>query len=153
MIFLVPFLELSVGDVGDTEGGDVVLTTSLSVKRVGGSVYGAASTGRSLGMSPELSVKDMGKAALGARLATVLSFGGVDSRALNNDAPSTRLPLQLSVGTANGGVGRLFSTVFRKKTGLLSVSLAAVTRQLPRSPLRDMPFCFCNDPSKVKEGG
>ena len=105
MIFIVPFLELSAGDVGDTEGGDVVLTTSLSVKRVGGSVYGAVSTGRPLAMSPELSVKDMGKAAVSSRLAPVLSFGGVDSRALNNDAPSTQLPLQLSVGTANGGAG------------------------------------------------
>ena len=45
------------------------MTPISAVGRVGGSVRGAASTGRSFAMSPELSAGDVGKAAVGARLA------------------------------------------------------------------------------------
>ena len=96
VIFLVPSLELSVGDVE---------TPSLAARRVGGIVHGAAYTGRSLSMSPDLSVREVGKAAVGARLARELSVGGVERRALCDDAPSMWLPLQLSVRSANSGAG------------------------------------------------
>ena len=52
VISLVPSPEVSVGYVGEDAGGDVVLTPSLSFGRVGGRVWGVASTGRSLVMSP-----------------------------------------------------------------------------------------------------
>ena len=60
MISLVPSPELSVGDVGKAVGGDVVLTPSLAIVEVVCSLRGVASTGRSLAMSPELSVSDVG---------------------------------------------------------------------------------------------
>ena len=59
----------------EAAGGDLVINPSLSVGRVGGSVHGAASTGHSLAMSLELSVGDVGKAAVGSRLAPGLSSG------------------------------------------------------------------------------
>ena len=73
----------------------MVLTLSLAVGRVGGTVWGVASNGRSLTMSPELSVRV------------------VESRALRDKAPPTRLPSQLYAMAADSGAGRLFSPVLR----------------------------------------
>ena len=53
---------------------------------------GAASTGRSLTVSLELSVGDVVTAAVGARLTPGLSVGGVGSHGMRVDAPSARLP-------------------------------------------------------------
>ena len=92
VISLVPYPELSVRDMGKALGGYVVPTPSLAVERVGVSVQGVASTGRSLTMSPELSVGDVGEAAVGARIAPELAIGGVESCAWQYKAPSTRLP-------------------------------------------------------------
>ena len=55
-------------------------------------MHGAASTGRSLVMSLELSVGEVGTAAVVATLAPLLSVGGVGIRQLWADAPSARLP-------------------------------------------------------------
>ena len=66
---------------------------------------GAASTCLSLRMSQELSVGDVGTAAVGARLAPGLSVGGVGGRVLRVDAPSVRLTPELSEGEANGRAG------------------------------------------------
>ena len=51
---------------------------------------------------------------MGARLTTELSAKGVKIRPLRDKAPSTRLPLQLSVGAVDNGTGRLLSTVLRR---------------------------------------
>ena len=111
VISLLPSPELSVRDVGEAAEGDVVLLPSLAVGRVGGSVRGVASTRRFLAMSPELSVGGVGEAAVGKILAPELCVEGVESRALQDEAPLTQITSQLSVEETDDGAGQLFSPV------------------------------------------
>ena len=48
--------------------GDVVLTQSIAIEGVGFNGRGVASNGRSLAMSLEFSVRDVGEVTVGARL-------------------------------------------------------------------------------------
>ena len=91
----------------------MVLTPILVAGRVGGSVRGVASTVRSLEMSPELSVGDVGKASVSARLAPELSVGGVEICALQDEGPLTWLTSRFSVREADGGAWKLFATVLQ----------------------------------------
>ena len=107
-----------------------MLTLSFAVRRVGGSMLSVASTMCSLAMSPELSIWDVGKAIVGARLTPELDIGGVESCMQRDKAPSTRLPSWLSVGEADGGAKRLFSPVLQGarvgESGCRSASAAQV---------------------------
>ena len=111
VISLVPSLELSAGDVGKAEGGDVVLPPSLAIGGGVCSVRGLASTGHSLAMSPELSVGDVVEVVVGARLSPELAVAVVEICAQGEKAPSTRMPSRLSVGTVDGRVKQLFSPI------------------------------------------
>ena len=55
--------------------GDVVLTQSIAIEGVGFNGRGVASNGRSLAMSLEFSVRDVGEVTVGARLAPELAVG------------------------------------------------------------------------------
>ena len=81
---------------------------------VGGSVYGAASTGLSLRMSQDLSIGDVGTATVGERLAPGLSVRGVGGRVMREDVPSVWLTPELSVRAANGRAGRIFYPVSQR---------------------------------------
>ena len=83
----------------------MILAPGIICRGVGGSVCGAASTGLSLGVSPQLSIGDVGTAEVGARLTPGLSVRRVGGRALLVDEPSARLNLELSVRVANGRDG------------------------------------------------
>ena len=63
----------------------------MGVGRVVGSVRSGASTGCSLVMSPELSVGDVGEAAMGARLSPRCAVKGEENCAYRDEALSTRL--------------------------------------------------------------
>ena len=100
--------------MGEAAGEEVILTPELSIGGVVASVRGAAYTGISLKMSPELSVGDVGSAAVGERLAPGLSVGGVGGHEMHINASSARLPPELSIGAANGRVVRIFSSISRR---------------------------------------
>ena len=91
VITLVLSPELSVGDVEKAAGGEVVLAPSIDIGGVGCSVQGAESTGRSLVMYPELSVRDVGEVTVGARLTLELAVGAVKRCALRAEAPSMQV--------------------------------------------------------------
>ena len=114
MIALVPSLELSIPDEGEAVGRDMVLTPSLSVGGFGVHVWGVASTGRSLTMSPELSFRVVREAAVGARLASESAAGGVEIRARRDEATSMRLPSRLSAGAAYGVASQISSPVLQR---------------------------------------
>ena len=144
LISLVPCRKLSVGDTGEAAGGDVVLTPTLAVRRVGGCVRGVASTGRSLAMSPELSVRDVGEDDVGARLPRNYPLGEWKAvccvtRRLQHGYLRNYPSGQRTVDRGNS------SLPFCEESGSRSVSLAVLLWQLPKSPLREMPSCFWND--------
>ena len=66
-----------------------------------GRVVGSASTGCSLAMSLELSVRDVGEAAVGVILSPGFVVKGVENCTRRDKAPSTRLPSPLSGGAAD----------------------------------------------------
>ena len=77
-------------------------------------MWGVTSTGHSLVMSLELSAGDMGEITVGTRPNPEFAVGAVKICELRDEAPSTRLPSQLSVGAADGRAKLLFSPVSQK---------------------------------------
>ena len=70
-----------------------MLILSIAIGGVGCSVRGVAYTGRSLVMSTESSIGEVGEVTVGARLTPELAVRVVKSCALQYEAPSIRLPL------------------------------------------------------------
>ena len=84
-------------------------------------------------MSQDLSIRDVGTAAVGARLAPGLSVRGVGGRVMRDDVPSVWLTPELSVGATNDRAERIFYPV-SQRFRVLVVNLicqAAAAAQVP----------------------
>ena len=90
-------------------------------------------------MSPELSIGDVGEADVGARISPGFAVEGVENCTRQDKAPSTRIPLTLSGGAADGVEKQLFSP-FLQGVRVMYESLVVVLWWLPRTLLWAIPF-------------
>ena len=151
MITLVLSPKLSIGDVGKAAEGDVVLNQSIVIGGVGCSVQVFTSTGHSLVIPPELSVRGVGGVTVGARLTPELSI-----RIVKAVCCETK---RLQCGYLRDYLLGRWTVEQRDSSSPLceesesgSVCLVTLTRQMPMS-LQDMMSRFRNDTSEAREMG
>ena len=132
VITLVLSPKLSIGDVGKAAEGDVVLNQSIVIGGVGCSVQVFTSTGHSLVIPLELSVRGVGGVTVGARLTPELSIRIVKAVCCETKRLQCGYLRDCLLGRRTVEQSEA-SLPFYEESEWELVRLVAMPRQLPRS--------------------